>query len=174
MDADLRQLLLHGNRNRAFEKILGLYANKVFRLVLSLVGNAARAEEVSQDVFLKIWQSLDVFDPNRAAVGSWIYRIARNTALTHLRAESYRQTSPLDSIEEPRVAPAESSDGDIRRVVEQLPEELREVVVLYYYQEKSVDEVAAMLELPSGTVKSHLFRARRMLAETMKGAARRS
>lgn len=172
MDSDVHQLLLHGQRNRAFEKILGLYANKVFRLVLSLVGNAARAEDVSQDVFLKIWQALDVFDAKRAAVGTWVYRIARNTALTHLRAESYRQTLSIDSIDEPCVAPAESGEGDIRRVVEQLPEELREVVVLYYYQERSVDEVAVMLELPSGTVKSHLFRARRMLAETMKGARR--
>jgi RNA polymerase sigma-70 factor (ECF subfamily) len=172
MDSDVHQLLLHGQRNRAFEKILDLYANKVFRLVLSLVGNAARAEDVSQDVFLKIWQALDVFDAKRAAVGTWVYRIARNTALTHLRAESYRQTLPIDSIDEPYVSPAESGEGDIRRVVEQLPEELREVVVLYYYQERSVDEVAAMLELPSGTVKSHLFRARRVLAETMKGGRR--
>jgi RNA polymerase sigma-70 factor (ECF subfamily) len=172
MNSDVQQLLLHGQRNRALEKILDLYANKVFRLVLSLVGNAAQAEEVSQDVFLKIWQSLDVFDPKRATVGTWVYRIARNAALTHLRAESYRQTLPIDSIDEPCVTPAESGEGDIRRVVEQLPKELKEVMVLYYYQERSVDEVAAVLELPSGTVKSHLFRARRMLAETMKGARR--
>ena len=172
MDSEVQQLLLQGQRNRAFEKILDLYANKVYRLVLSLLGNSARAEEVSQDVFLKIWQALDTFEPQRATVGTWIYRITRNTALTHLRGESYRQTLPIDSIDEPSGAPADHGQDDIRRIVAQLPEELREVIVLYYYQERSVDEVAAMLELPSGTVKSHLFRARKMLAESMKGARR--
>ena len=168
MDSEVPQLLLDGQRDRAFEKIVALYANKVFRLVLSLIGDAARAEEVSQDVFVKIWQAMDVFDPKRAAVGTWVYRIAHNTALTHLRAESYRQTLPMDSVAEPQVSAAEPEG--IRHLVEQLPEELREVVVLYYYEERAVDEVAAMLELPSGTDKSHHSRARRVLAEMMKGA----
>ncbi len=105
-------------------------------------------------------------------MGTWIYRIAHNTALTYLRAESYRQTVPIDSIAEPAAAKASKSGaGDIRRLVEQLPEELRHVLVLFYYQGSSVEEVGLMLDLPSGTVKSHLFRARRMLAELiMKGA----
>ena len=60
--------------------------------------------------------------------------------------------------------------GDLRELVEKLPEEQREVVVLYYYQEKSVEDVALMLDLPEGTVKSHLFRARKTLAHIMKGA----
>ena len=170
MDSAVQDLLSRGQRNRAFERILDLYSNKVFRLVLSIVGNAARAEEVSQDAFLKVWQALEVFDPKRSSVGTWIYRIAHNTALTHLRGERYRQTLPIDSINEPS-APA-GGESDIRRMVDQLPEELREVVVLYYYQGGSVNEVADMLDLPAGTVKSHLFRARRLLAEIMKGAKR--
>lgn len=165
MESDVRELLRRGEKDRAFEMILDLYETKVFRLVMSMVGDAGRAEEVAQDSLLKVWQALERLD-ERAGLGTWIFTIARNTALTYLRAESYRRTVPLDSIAEPAAA-AQRSDGDIRGLVERLPEEQRQVVVLYYYQEKSVEEVALMLDLPEGTVKSHLFRARKRLAELM-------
>jgi RNA polymerase sigma-70 factor (ECF subfamily) len=168
MESRIHELLLKGQRDRAFEEILDAYETKVYRLVLSFIGNLARAEEVAQETFLKVWQALDSFDPNRSSIGTWIYTIARNTSFTHLRGELYRKTVPLDSVAEPA---AEASDrdgaGDIRRMVAGLPEELREVVVLFYYQERSVEEVALMLDLPTGTVKSHLFRARKRLGEMM-------
>jgi RNA polymerase sigma-70 factor (ECF subfamily) len=170
MDGEIHQLLAEGRRDRAFEKAVELYGTKVFRLVLSMTANAARAEEVSQDALLKVWQALDSFDPRRSSIGTWIYRIARNTALTHLRSESYRRTLPLEVAVEPSHTPV---DDDLRDLVALLPEDLREVVVLYYYQERSVDDVATMLELPAGTVKSHLFRARKMLAEKLQGETRR-
>ena len=170
MDSDVQRLLQQGQRDRAFEEVLVLYETKVYRLVLSLIGNAARAQEVAQDSLFKVWQALESFD-GRAALGTWIYTIARNTALTHLRAESYRRTVPLESIKEPPAVNRQES-GDIRRLVERLPEEQRDVVVLYYYQDKSVEGVALMLDLPVGTVKSHLFRARKTLADMMKGAKR--
>lgn len=165
MEPDVRELLRRGEKNRAFERILDLYEAKVFRLVLSLVRDVARTEEVTQDSFLKVWQALERLD-DRAGVGTWIYSIARNTALTYLRAESYRRTAPLESIGEPAAAAA-GGDCGIRQLVEKLPEEQREAVVLYYYQERSVEEVALMLDLPEGTVKSHLFRARKQLGEWM-------
>lgn len=167
VDSDVQELLRQGQKDRAFERILDLYETKVFRLVFSLVGNTARAEEVAQDSFVKIWQALELYD-GRASLGTWIYTIARNTALTYLRAEFYRRTVPLESIAEPAARPV-FEDSGIRRLVDQLSEEQREVVMLYYYQEKSVDDVAQMLDLPVGTVKSQLFRARRTLAEMMKG-----
>jgi RNA polymerase sigma-70 factor, ECF subfamily len=113
------------------------------------------------------------FRARKGSAGTWVYAIARNTALSHLRSESYRRTTPLDSVDEPAAA-ACAGDGreDLRRAVERLPEELREVIVLYYYQERSVEDVALMLDLPSGTVKSHLFRARKRLAERMRGVER--
>lgn len=166
MDSDVEQLLRQGQRDRAFERILDLYETKVFRLIFSLVGNTARAEELAQDSFVKIWQALELFD-GRASLGTWIYTIARNTAFTYLRAESYRRTVPLESVAEP-VARLDSEDYGIRRLVERLPEDQRQVVTLYCYQEQSVEDVAQMLDLPIGTVKSQLFRARRMLAEMMK------
>jgi RNA polymerase sigma-70 factor (ECF subfamily) len=167
MDSDVLRMLSQGQRDRAFEEILTLYETKVYCLVFSMIGNAALAQEVAQDSFFKVWQALENFD-GRASLGTWIYTIARNTALTHLRAESYRRTIPLDGIREP-VATDRPDHADLRQMVETLPEEQREVIILYYFQEKSIETVAQMLDLPQGTVKSHLFRARKALAHNMKG-----
>src|SRR4051794_12490675 len=174
MDSDVHKLLMQGQRDRAFEEILDRYETKVFRLVLSMVGNAARAQEVAQDAFLKVWQGLEGFDQTRSAIGTWGYAIARNTALTYLRGEAYRHTLALHEISAPAAAPlSRYGDDDLQSSVQQLPGELRDVVVLYYYQERSVEDVALMLDLPSGTVKSHLSRARKMLAAKLRGAKQR-
>jgi len=171
MEPDVLQLLTRGHRDAAFEAILKGYEAKVYRLAYSLLGDEARSKDATQEAFLKIWQGLELFDPQRAALGTWVYAISRNVALSRLRADAYRMTVPLESVAEP-AAQAEPAYGDLRRAVQRLPEELREAVVLYYYQERAVDEVAMMLDLPVGTVKSHLFRARKMLAEFLEGVAR--
>jgi RNA polymerase sigma-70 factor (ECF subfamily) len=172
VDPDIQKMLRLGQRDRAFERILDLYQNKVIRLIYTLVGNIAIAEDIAQDALLKVWQALDIYD-GRAALGTWIYTIARNTALTHLRAETYRRTLPLDAVAEPAATSAAEPGPDIRKHVERLPEEQREAIVLYYFQEKSVEDVAQMLDLPIGTVKSQLFRARKTLAEKLNGAKTR-
>ena len=164
MDQDIRQLLLQRQKDRAFEVLLQRYQAKVFRLVFSILGNSSRAEEVTQDVFLKIWQALSGHD-GRAALSTWIYTIARNTSISHLRAEFYRKTLSLEEAPEP-FAKAEPVLGwiEIERLLMTLPDEQRDVIVLFYLQERSIEEVAAMLDLPQGTVKSHLHRARKAMA----------
>jgi RNA polymerase sigma-70 factor (ECF subfamily) len=169
MDEDLRQWLSEGDRRRVFDALVPRYRLKVFRLVFSIVGNAARAEEVAQDAFLKIWLALDTYD-GRAALSTWIYTIARNTALTHRRAEAYRAVQPLDSvIESVSQKPPAPELLDIDRMMTRLPEEQQEAVRLFYLQERSIEDVAGMMDAPEGTVKSYLYRARRALAKMMEG-----
>jgi len=169
MDEDLRQWLSEGDRRRVFDALVPRYRVKVFRLVFSIVGNAARAEEVAQDAFLKIWLALDTYD-GRAALSTWIYTIARNTALTHRRAESYRAVQPLDTvIESASQKPLAPELLDIDRMMTRLPEEQQEAVRLFYLQERSIEDVAGMMDAPEGTVKSYLYRARRALAKMMEG-----
>jgi RNA polymerase sigma-70 factor (ECF subfamily) len=167
MDQDIRQLLSQRQKDRAFEVLLQHYQAKVFRLVFSIVANSARAEEVTQDVFLKVWQALPAYD-GRASLATWIYTIARNTSISYLRAEFYRKTLPLEEAPEPfaEVEPV-LSRIEIERLLATLPDEQREVIVLFYLQERSIEDVAAMLDLPEGTVKSHLHRARKAMATTM-------
>jgi RNA polymerase sigma-70 factor (ECF subfamily) len=164
MDQDIRHLLSQRQKDRAFEVLLQRYQAKVFRLVFSIVGNSSRAEEVTQDSFLKIWQALAGYD-GRASLSTWIYTIARNTSISHLRAEFYRRTLSLEEAPEP-FANAEPVLGriEIERLLTTLPDEQREVIVLFYLQERSIEEVAVMLDLPEGTVKSHLHRARKAMA----------
>ena len=166
MDDDVQPLLQAHRYREALERLLDRYEKKVFRMALTMVGDAGRAEEVTQDIFLKIWGALPTFD-GRAALSTWLYTIARNTCLSAVRAESYRRTSPLDAAAEPAVASTLVRDVALGQCLARLPELQRQVITLFYLQDRSVAEVAAMLDLPEGTVKSHLHRARRALGEMM-------
>jgi RNA polymerase sigma-70 factor, ECF subfamily len=167
MDEDIRHLLSQRHNDRAFEALLQRYQTKVFRLVFSIIGSRAQAEEVTQDVFLKIWQALNSYD-GRAALSTWIYTIARNTSISYLRSQTYRRTLPLDESPEP-ITESEpvTSRIETERLLAQLPEGQREVVVLFYLQERSIEDVAAMLDFPEGTVKNYLYRARKAMAAMM-------
>jgi RNA polymerase sigma-70 factor (ECF subfamily) len=128
------------------------------------VRNTARAEEVTQDVFFKVWLALPKYD-GRASLPTWLYTIARNTGLSHLRAERYRRTESLDKSPDPRTASLPRLEQlDVERLLRRLPLEQRTAVELFYLQERSLQDVALILGIPEGTVKSHLFRARRDLA----------
>lgn len=172
MPEDIQALLEKHRYRLAFERLVELYEVKVFRMAVMFLKDSSRAEEVAQDIFLKLWQVLPAYD-GRAAPSTWLYTIARNTCLSALRSESHRKTRPLDSIVEP-VAPGVARGSDVlnrielERCLERLPQIQREVITLFYLQEKSVDEVARMLDLPEGTVKSHLHRARLALAAMIK------
>lgn len=166
MDGDVRQLLLARRYQEALEQLLDRHERQVFHLALAMLRDRGRAEEVTQDVFLKVWKAFPTYD-GRALPSTWLYAIARNTCLSALRTESYRRTVPLDAAPEPAVHPI--SQPCVRRLLERLPDNQRQAITLFYWQDKSVREVAALLDLPEGTVKSLLHRARRALGEMMEG-----
>lgn len=168
-DEDVQKLLDRSRFDAAFELLLDRYQEKVFRLVYSILKETARAEEVTQDIFLKIWQVLPDYD-GRAAVSTWLYTISRNTSLSAVRAESYRKTVPIEDCE-PAAANWEAGMQQIemKQLLERLPEVQQHVITLFYLQDHSVQDVGQMLDLPEGTVKSHLHRARRALANLMRG-----
>lgn len=163
---EVTQLLRARKYQEALERLLDRYGQKVFRMALLMLKDRGRAEEVTQDVFLKLWRALPAYD-GRAAPGTWLYTIARNTCLSALRAESYRKTAPLDESAEPAAASPAPLDIPLDEYLSRLPEPQRQVIVLYYWEDRSVTEVASILDLPEGTVKSHLHRARRALAAMM-------
>jgi RNA polymerase sigma-70 factor, ECF subfamily len=153
-----------GRQDEEFEALVAQYQGKVFRLIFSIVRATTAAEELTQEVFLKIWRVFDRYD-GRASMSTWIYAIARNTALTWLRSESYRRTEPLHADREfPAPATTLVDTSGIRACVARLPQDQREIVEQYYFHDRSVEDVAEVLGLAPGTVKSHLFRARRALA----------
>lgn len=163
MDDDVQRLLAARKYDDALERLLDLHEKQVFRMAVMMLGDAGRAEEVTQDVFLKLWRALPAYD-GRASLSTWLYTIARNTCLSAVRAESYRRTTPLDEGTEPRVWSGTPDAIAVQQCLSALPDIQREVITLFYLQERSVKDVAVLLDLPEGTVKSHLHRARRALA----------
>jgi len=166
MGEDVGHLLRERRYDQALERLLDEYQGKVFRMALVILRDRARAEDVTQDIFIKLWKALPLYD-GRAAVGTWLYTIARNTCLSALRADGYRRTSGLTEAVEPSSWSTTPLAVSVEQCLSRLPDAQRQVVTLFYMQERSVSDVAAMLDLPEGTVKSHLHRARRALAEMM-------
>jgi RNA polymerase sigma-70 factor, ECF subfamily len=166
MGGEVEELLRARRYDEALERLLQDYQGKVFRMALTILRDSGRAEEVTQDVFLKLWRALPAYD-GRAAVTTWLYTIARNTCLTAVRAAGYRRTTPLEDVTEPGAASATPLKVSVDQCLGRLPEIQRQAITLFYLQDRNVSEVAAMLDLPEGTVKSHLHRARRTLAGMM-------
>jgi RNA polymerase sigma-70 factor (ECF subfamily) len=169
-DADL----FEAHRQRDYAAVLnGLmqrYRQKVVNLAYSIVREPALAQDLAQLAFLKLWQALPQFD-GRAALSTWLYTIARNTCLSALRDRG--RTVSLDAVAIDEVCDgvaghdtmgAAEAEYDVARLLDELPEPYRRVVMLFYLEERSCESVAQLLDMPQGTVKSLLFRARARLA----------
>ncbi|HET9388603.1 MAG TPA: sigma-70 family RNA polymerase sigma factor [Steroidobacteraceae bacterium] len=172
-DDGVMALARSGRRDEALAAVVRQLRRKVFGLAYSYLGNRDAAEDVAQDVFIKLWRALPDYD-GRAALSTWVYAITRNASLSALRAR--RSAASLSDPEvsaevdsASAVAPDESGPEAeaVRRLVEQLPLKQRQVVTLFYMQEQSHEEVAAMLAMPVGTVKTLLHRARARLSEAV-------
>ncbi len=171
-DRDIVELLRTAGRDRAFEQLLRRYEGKVFRLCCALLRDRALAEDVAQESLVRVWKALARYD-GRASMSSWIYAITRNRCLTALeRRRSFDSIDAWDEDAEPRASTVEvPDDGRADRLLELiglLPERLRRVLALYYFEDRSVKEVALMLGCPEGTVKTTLFRARAALTEILR------
>jgi len=174
-DADLQALLARGETQAAFEQLVPRYEAKVYRLCLTLLRVPAAAQDAAQDSLLRVWRALARYDPATAALSTWIYAIARNRCLSLLAAHHGPATAvSLDEVADEvgliaACAPHPEADASLwlRGLVAALPEAQRRCVTLFYYEERAVAEVAAMLGLPEGTVKTHLHRARAALLQRL-------
>jgi RNA polymerase sigma-70 factor (ECF subfamily) len=177
-DADLLAALHRGDRHAVLEGLMDRYRQKVLNLAFSIMRDSALAEDMAQTIFVKVWQALPKFD-GRAALSTWMYTIARNTCLTAVARE--RRIVPLEDFAEvadddgdPMVfgtaqagvetAGQAAAEYDVAKLLEQLPEPYRRVVVLFYLEDRSCEEVGALLSMPTGTVKALLHRGRKKLA----------
>ncbi len=176
-DADLQERLQAKQYRDAFAILLPRYRDKVFRLSFSMLRDRARAEDTTQDIFLRVWRALPGF-AGQSALSTWIYAIAKNACLSELRKR--RPTVSLDQNDDdgyhPAVAALAAPEADdsatvsVGQLLDQLPERYRQAVVLFYMEDKSYEQTAASLGLPLGTVKALLHRARKRLIELTKDA----
>jgi RNA polymerase sigma-70 factor, ECF subfamily len=154
-----------------FERIAAAYQDRIFRLALSMLGDRAAAEEAAQDALVRVWKGLPGFR-GQSSLSTWIFAITRNACRSALSRREPRGASLEDpaarrAVERRAGAPPAPGSLDAVELLDRLPAKYRQVVALFYMQEKSYDEVAHMLGLPVGTVKTYLFRARKSLALQM-------
>ena len=165
-----------GGDRLAMQTLFARHRTAVYRWLLRFVGNEAVAEDLLSDVFLDVWRQADRFQ-GRSSVSTWLLAIARFKALS---ARRIRKDAELDETIEATVAdPADNPEVMlekknreelVRAALNNLSPEHKEVIDLVYYHEKSVDECAQILGVPSGTVKTRMFYARKKVAEMVKAA----
>ena len=150
----------------AFEALYRQHAPRLYALARRMAGPAA-ADDLLQDIFVHAYRKLDTFKGD-AAIGTWLYRLAVNRCVDHIRSRHERMaraTSGLDDVAHEPEAPAagEALRLDLARAVEQLPAGCREVFVLHDVEGFEHKEIAAMLGIAEGTSKSQVSKARAKL-----------
>lgn len=161
-----------------FRELVERHQANVLRLVASVLGpfRDIDAEETAQDVFVRVYEKLPQFR-GESKFATWLYRVARGVAinrsrvarvrLPHVPADVLRTLAGGDDPE--RRVRDEERNALVAAAVESLPESYRTVVYLHYWNDVPVGEMAEMLGIPAGTIKSYLFRARERLARTLGG-----
>ena len=167
-DTDIVALLQSGALEPAFQLTLARYQDKVYRLCCALLRDPTAAEDAAQESLVRIWKAIGSYD-QRASLSTWIYAITRNRCLTAI--ERRRELAPLSEAGMDSEAQGGEPDNGselLRELVDLLPERYRRTLTLFYFEDRSVSEVASMLAMPEGTVKTTLFRARAALAEQLR------
>jgi RNA polymerase sigma-70 factor (ECF subfamily) len=168
----------------AFGQLVDEYKDKIYNYVARMLNDPYEAEDVTQEAFLRAYRSLPRFR-GASSFHTWLYRIASNLAIDVVRKR--KRQDPTFSLDEP----LESDDGEyereipddtgspedrtstretrvaVRRAIMDLPEKLRDVMILYELQGETYEDIADILDVPLGTVKSRLFNARNRLKESL-------
>jgi RNA polymerase sigma-70 factor (ECF subfamily) len=175
---------LVGGQDRALDELMARHAQPLFRFLHRMLGNEDDANDLAQATFMRVYQHRADFRPD-ARFSTWLYTIAANLARNHHRWLARHPTVSLDTAPDPAgptladslVATRRSPDDDavaaecaiaVRTAVDQLPEDMREAVILCEWQEMPVIEAATVLGATPKAIESRLYRARQLLRERLK------
>ncbi|MFW6134686.1 MAG: sigma-70 family RNA polymerase sigma factor [Elusimicrobiota bacterium] len=159
----------------SFSMLVDEYKDKIYGIALTLSGNKMEAEEVAQQIFIKLWKKIEKFN-FRSAFSTWLYRLAHNTFYDYVRKKKRRSDRKIPSekiynlnIEDTvykNVAEKEIKSA-VYEALEDIPEEFRMVVIYYDLHGKSYKDISDIIDIPLGTVKSRLYRGREMLKQKL-------
>lgn len=166
-DLVLINLIIQKNED-ALGELYDRYHRLIYSIALNVVGRPEDAEEITLDVFTRVWEKADTFRPERAKVTTWLTRMARNRAIDVLRREGVRPMK--HSISWATVSPEPAADIDrpettahltmqkerVRQAIDALPEDQKEVLALAYFKGYSHSEIARELDIPLGTAKGRI------------------
>lgn len=162
----------------AYGEIFEQYKNLVYKTAYLVLDNPHEAEDALQEIFVKVYQSLDKYQPSKAAFSTWLYRITLNHCLNQRRRpllapdtlENLELASqPLRTLEDQF-----ADEQAIQQALNRLSVKLRAVIVLRYYHELAYGEIAQILEIPLGTVQSRLNQGMKKIQDALQAEQRRS
>jgi len=171
LDVELIDRYLAGDVT-AFNDLMGAHEDMVFGICLRMMRDREAALDAVQDTFLTVFRKADRFQA-KSAFSTWLYRVAVNTCYDHLRRAKRKRTEQLPQGHDPVDLSSGDELGsievrpDIEAALTTLSDEFRAVVVLVDMQGMSLEQAGDTLEVPTGTVKSRLFRARKLLAKQL-------
>ena len=166
----------------AYKKIMDKYQKPLYFHVLKMVRNHEQVEDLVQEAFMKAFRNLNSYNTDYA-FSTWLYRITTNHTIDYLRKKKLNTTSINDPVKtrdgEMQIQISDEKETDreiirkerkkiIHQAIHDLPEKYRKVIEMRHLQELSYQEIAEQLDLPLGTVKAHIFRAREMLYKELK------
>ncbi|MDX1671611.1 MAG: sigma-70 family RNA polymerase sigma factor [Balneolaceae bacterium] len=180
---DLLVTRARGGDEQAFKELVDKYERALFYHILKMVKDREQVEDLVQEAFVKAFDNLNSYS-TEYAFSTWLYRIATNHTIDYLRKKKL-QTMSIDEPVKTREGemqmqlPAEDAETDrdiirkqrqemVQDAIEDLPPKYRKVIEMRHMEEKSYQEIADVLELPLGTVKAHIFRARELLYKELK------
>lgn len=186
-DYKIVRLCLKG-KNEAYAKLVEKYSRRVYNLAYRLTSNAEKSKDISQEAFIKVYKSLDKYDP-KYKFSSWLLKTVSNLCIDYHRSKAH-QTASLEVILEGRAESLllydeaiRNSDANglddrleakelralIREGIELLPMDYKSVVVMRHIQNYSYKEISDILNLPMGTIKARIHRARKLLKTYLEG-----
>lgn len=180
LESTLVQRCLHGD-NAAWEELVRLHTRRVYGLCYRFTNSDSEAQDLTQDVFLRVFRGLGTFRLTEGSFATWLTRLTRNLLVDHYRRT--RQERVTDSIEEQlpaiegktaaarpdRMLAGREAAEMLQGALQKLSPDLRETVILRDLQEMEYREIASVLNIPEGTVKSRLNRGRAELARLLRG-----
>jgi RNA polymerase sigma-70 factor (ECF subfamily) len=176
-DRDLVNKILGGDQ-RAFTALVKRYEKLVWHIVLKLTNNPDVVADISQEIFIRIFQKLGDFG-FRAKLSTWIATVAYRTTINELKKNSLKNIGETVDVQEWKAYFINTSNPEnittqneliqmIRQAIDRLPRQYKIVLVLYHMEDFNYHEIGEITGMPQGTVKNYLFRGRKMLKELLK------
>lgn len=165
--------LLRQRGQHVFSYLYDNYSGALLSIILNIVNEEELANDVLQEVFVKIWKQIDSYDSSKGRLFTWMLNIARNASIDMIRSKSFQNSRQNRELTEDVYAAGGASETrtdqiGLRKMVHNLKEEYKVLVELSYFQGYTQDEIAKILNIPLGTVKTRLRTALTQLREIIK------
>ena len=165
--------MLKLRQESAFSYLYDNYSGSLYAVILNIVPDRELANDLLQEVFIKVWKQIESYDPIKGRLFTWMLNVARNASIDAVRSKNYQQGQKNKELTENVYSAAGSTQTNtdkigLKKIVYKLKEEYRVLVELSYFEGYTQDEISKMLQIPLGTVKTRLRNAMIQLKQVIK------